>query len=135
MGVLAEQRTDELSLSEVVSRYPDVPRLIAIKIDVQRRGVHYTDEALKHVDGALHQLRGAYIFGSRDQSLSPVPESLIRAMARPFSQTRLLWSRILTGWTGSMGGLFSVTVRSSSRRSISGRSRLTTTRRPAEVRR
>ncbi|XHR30434.1 MAG: radical SAM protein [Chthoniobacteraceae bacterium] len=66
-----------LTLDEVVQKYPDVPRLIATKIDVQRRGVFYTKEALKHVDESQHQLRGTYIFGSRDASLSPVPESLI----------------------------------------------------------
>lgn len=66
-----------LSLDEVIQKYPDVPRFIATKIDVQRRGVFYTEEALKHVDETQHQLRGTYIFGSRDASLSPVPESLI----------------------------------------------------------
>ncbi|HMA95016.1 MAG TPA: radical SAM protein, partial [Polyangiaceae bacterium] len=68
---------ERLSLSEVVERYPEVPRLIALKIDVQRRGVSYTEFALQHVSEAQHQLRGTYIFGSRDAALTPVPESLI----------------------------------------------------------
>ena len=65
------------SFSEVVQKYPDVPKLVALKIDVQRRGVHYTEEALRHVDEIKHQLRGTYIFGSRDAALTPVPESLV----------------------------------------------------------
>jgi len=69
--------SEELGLSDIIEKYKGFPRLIAIKIDAQRRGVHYTDNALKHVDEKLHQLRGHYIFGARDQSLSPVPESLI----------------------------------------------------------
>jgi len=58
-------------------KYPQFPRLIAIKIDVQRRGVHYTDAALSVVDPKCHQMRGSYLFGSRDGKLTPVPESLI----------------------------------------------------------
>jgi len=70
-------RDRQLGLSEVVEKYPDVPRLVALKIDVQRRGVHYTEETLRHVDETKHQLRGTYIFGSRDAALTPLPESLI----------------------------------------------------------
>ena len=39
----------ELTLDEVVEKYTDIPRLIVIKIDVQRRGVHYTDKALEKI--------------------------------------------------------------------------------------
>jgi hypothetical protein len=79
MTSVATARTEEgsLSLSEVVQKYPDVPKLVALKIDVQRRGVHYTEEALRYVDPSKHQLRGTYIFGSRDAALTPVPESLV----------------------------------------------------------
>jgi hypothetical protein len=73
----AHAEDGELSLSDVVSKYPDVPRLVVLKIDVQRRGVHYTEGALRHVDESKHQLRGTYIFGSRDDALTPVPESLV----------------------------------------------------------
>lgn len=67
----------ELSLEEVVAKYPDVPRLIALKIDVQRRGVHYTERAEHVVDSSVHQLRSPYIFGSRDGEIKPLPESLL----------------------------------------------------------
>ncbi|ADY55841.1 hypothetical protein Sgly_1541 [Syntrophobotulus glycolicus DSM 8271] len=67
----------ELSYQEVVEKYPEIPRLIILKIDVQRRGVHYTEKALNNIDESLHQLRSPYIFGARDSKLTPVPESLL----------------------------------------------------------
>ncbi|NTU52736.1 MAG: radical SAM protein [Chlorobiaceae bacterium] len=68
----------ESTLSDVVSKYPDVPRLIILKIDVQRRGVHYTRRALDGLDPAVHQLRSA-IWCSRDGIYTDtnVPESLL----------------------------------------------------------
>jgi len=77
MAVAATRIGEEPTLDEVLARHPDVPRLVAIKIDVQRRGVHYTDRAVAAVDPEKHQLRGSYIFGSRDARLTPLPESLI----------------------------------------------------------
>ncbi len=78
MGVAVKKRREgELTLSEVVEKYSDVPRLIALKIDVQRRGVHYTERAARVVDSSVHQLRSPYIFGSRDGQIKPLPESLI----------------------------------------------------------
>ncbi len=77
MGVAAIRREQEPTLDEVLARHPGFPRLVAIKIDVQRRGVHYTDRAIGAVDPQKHQLRGSYIFGSRDASLTPLPESLL----------------------------------------------------------
>jgi hypothetical protein len=74
---LNRKREAELSLSEVVEKYPDVPRLITLKIDVQRRGVHYTERAESIVDSSVHQMRSPYIFGSRDGLIKPLPESLI----------------------------------------------------------
>ncbi len=77
MAVLLEKAFPELTLDEVVEKYADVPRLIALKIDVQRRGVHYTERAESVVDSSVHQLRSPYIFGSRDGQIKPLPESLI----------------------------------------------------------
>ncbi len=48
-----------------------------LKIDVQRRGVHYTKNALQVIDPAVHQLRSPNIFGARDARLTPVPDSLL----------------------------------------------------------
>lgn len=77
MAVPLEKTDRELTLDEVVEKYTDVPRLIALKIDVQRRGVHYTERAAGAVDDSVHQLRSPYIFGSRDGQIKPLPESLI----------------------------------------------------------
>lgn len=76
---LASRRvpTSELPLNEVVAKYPDVPRLIVVKTDVQRRGVHYTERALGVVDDKIHQMRSPYLFGSRDGAIKPLPESLL----------------------------------------------------------
>ncbi len=77
MAVPLEKTDRELTLDDVVEKYADVPRLIALKIDVQRRGVHYTERAVSAVDESVHQLRSPYIFGSRDGQIKPLPESLI----------------------------------------------------------
>lgn len=48
-------RDEELSLKEVIEKYPDFPPIIALKIDVDRRGVSYTQAALDKVDPSVHQ--------------------------------------------------------------------------------
>ena len=73
----AGRGTNERTLAEVVAIYPCFPRLIAVKIDVQRRGVHYTDRALGAVNYSVHQMRSPYLFGSRDGQIKDLPESLL----------------------------------------------------------
>lgn len=77
MAVALTRQKENSDLKEIVEKYPEVPPLLILKIDVQRRGVHYTERALSVVDESIHQLRGPGIFGSRDGKLSPLPESLI----------------------------------------------------------
>lgn len=48
-------RDEELSITEVIEKYPEVSPFIIIKTDAQRRGVHFTDAALKKVDPQIHQ--------------------------------------------------------------------------------
>lgn len=64
-------------LEDAVRRYPDVPRLIILKTDVQRRGVHYTEEAVSYLDPEKHQTTGTHIFGTRDGVIALRPESLL----------------------------------------------------------
>lgn len=66
-----------LSREEVAQKYPEVPRLIILKIDVQRRGVAYTDRARARADENLHQMRTPMIFGYRDGTVKPCPASLL----------------------------------------------------------
>lgn len=75
--VLNQKMNGELSLDEVLAKYPEFPRLIAIKTDVQRRGVHYTQKALSVVDESVHQLGGTHIFGTRDGILTKRPEAFL----------------------------------------------------------
>lgn len=48
-------RKKELSLREVIEKYPHISPFIIIKTDVQRRGVIFTDAALQKVDHKIHQ--------------------------------------------------------------------------------
>lgn len=67
----------EPTLDEVAARHPDVPRLIIVKTDVQRRGVFYNDAALSVLDESKHQVTGTHIFGARDGRMALRPESLL----------------------------------------------------------
>lgn len=77
MSVALKQQAPELSLREVAEKYPHFPRLVMLKTDIQRRGVHYTDRALREADPAIHQLAGTHIFGTRDGILAHRPEAFI----------------------------------------------------------
>jgi hypothetical protein len=73
---LAKNRPTD-TLNDVVQRYPDVPRLIILKTDVQRRGVYYSDTAIALLDPERHQISGTHIFGTRDGVIRLTPESLL----------------------------------------------------------
>jgi len=77
VALLKQKFRTEASFDEVAANHPRFPRLIARKIDVQRRGVHYSDRAAEALDPEIHQLRSPYIFGSRDGEIKPLPESLL----------------------------------------------------------
>ena len=66
MSVAPARKTPITALDEVARKYPDVPRLLILKTDVQRRGAHYTDEAIELLDPVRHQSTGTHIFGTRD---------------------------------------------------------------------
>lgn len=72
-----KQKQTELSFREVAQKYPQFPRLLLLKTDIQRRGVHYTEKALSKADPAIHQLAGTHIFGTRDGILTQRPEAFI----------------------------------------------------------
>ncbi len=77
MAVVIQRRGPELSRDEVCAKHPDVPRLLVLKTDVQRRGVFYTDAALAQLDLERHQVTGTHIFGTRDGRVAARPESLL----------------------------------------------------------
>jgi hypothetical protein len=77
-AVLQEKYRNEPSFEEVLAQHPGFPRLIALKIDVQRRGVFYTDRALANTDPEKHQLLQAkQLFGYRDNTPRRIPQSLL----------------------------------------------------------
>jgi hypothetical protein len=67
----------ELTLNEVIVKYPHIPKLIIVKTAVQIRGTHYTDQALGVVDPAVHQLHSRVLFGRKDGDSKPYPASLL----------------------------------------------------------
>ncbi len=77
--IIDSQVTQSLhpELDEVVARHSAVPRLIIVKIDAQRRGVHYTASALAAFDASTHQARSLALFGSRDGEVTAKPEALL----------------------------------------------------------
>lgn len=77
MALSLVKKTTPSAVDEVAARYPDVPRLIILKTDVQRRGVFYNDTALELLDERLHQSTGTHIFGARDGKIAARPESLL----------------------------------------------------------
>ncbi len=56
MAIDREWRQKELSLREVIEKYPQVSPFIIIKTDAQRRGVRFTEKALEKVDENIHQV-------------------------------------------------------------------------------
>jgi hypothetical protein len=58
---IGHNRTDFLKrtseLKDAIERYPDVSPFVIIKIDVKRKGVHYTESALSRLDPNIHQTR------------------------------------------------------------------------------
>jgi hypothetical protein len=77
MTLALVKKTTQSDVETVARRYPDVPQLIILKTDVQRRGVFYTDNALGLLDERLHQTTGTHIFGARDGRIASRPESLL----------------------------------------------------------
>lgn len=65
-------RNEEADFNEVLKNNPEIPRLELLKIDIQRRGVYYTDAALKLVDPQVHQTDMRYMFTAKEKDNKPV---------------------------------------------------------------
>ena len=68
-----EWRKKEESLDEIIRKYPEIPKIAILEIDVHKRGVYYTDAALEKLDDSIHQVT-EYI--GRDKIKRKVPASL-----------------------------------------------------------
>jgi hypothetical protein len=70
MAYEQDWRKKEPSLKQVAEKYPDFPKLLSLKIDTMRRGVQYTDRALKAVDPDFHHVSSvSYTADSTERSL------------------------------------------------------------------
>ena len=61
MADITNWRERELNIEQVAAKYPDVPYLIILKIDIKRRGVIYTERALEAVDPEFHLVQAVNI--------------------------------------------------------------------------
>ena len=72
----SEWRKKEKSLNEVVAEFPDIPKIFILKVDVQRRGVIYTEAAQAKIDPKIHQVQSDGAQGFRIEKRY-FPEGLI----------------------------------------------------------
>lgn len=70
-------REQELSLKEVIQKYPEFPPLEALKIDVDRRGVQYTEAAFALVDPSRHQTQPVTIEVNGEKTMKASPEGIL----------------------------------------------------------
>ncbi len=63
-------RSEELSAQEVIKKYPDVPKFVVYKTDIQRRGVVFSKEAMKLFDPKIHSAAASCLF-SNDEGYKP----------------------------------------------------------------
>jgi hypothetical protein len=66
-------RKQEPSLKEVINLYPELPKTFITKVDVQRRGIIYTDEAKKLLNPQIHQIQ---LEGSQNLGMSIYTDSI-----------------------------------------------------------
>lgn len=63
-------REEELSLNEVIRKYPDIPKFVIIKTDIQRRGVCFSEEAMKLFNPKKYSAASSCLF-SNDGGYKP----------------------------------------------------------------
>lgn len=65
-------RDQELSYEQVLEKHPDFPPIVALKIDVSRRGIQYTDKAFEKVDPKLHHVEPSQYMIGHGSNPSPL---------------------------------------------------------------
>lgn len=63
-------RDEEASLKEVIREFPEVSKFAILKADIQRRGICFSDEAMKLFDPKKHSIASSCLF-SNDQGYKP----------------------------------------------------------------
>ena len=64
-------RAEELSLKEVIKKYPQVSPYVILKTDIQRRGIYFTKEAIGLLDPSKDEIVQSAIF-TEQKELKPV---------------------------------------------------------------
>lgn len=76
--VRAPANGGELGLDALAQKYPGVPRFLILKMDLQRRGVRYTERALEVAHGEAYQGRAAsFLYGRAYEIEKELPEGLL----------------------------------------------------------
>jgi hypothetical protein len=70
-------REKELSIFEVIQKYPEVSPFVIIKTDAQRRGLKYTEAALERVNPEIHQTINRSFGGEVSDKNTREPFSLL----------------------------------------------------------
>jgi hypothetical protein len=71
----AEKNDHVLSRKEVIEKYGDVSPFTVVKIDVQRRGVVYSENAIKAADPKIHDVRKR--IDEKTKKMTHIPASLL----------------------------------------------------------
>ncbi len=74
---ITQTTTEELGLDALVEKYPDVPRSIILKLDLQRRGIAFTDAATAVTSNAYYRGPEQTAFSSRQSRPEPFPGPLL----------------------------------------------------------
>jgi len=72
MSIDSKWRKEELSRKEVIEKYPEIPPLIILKIDVDRRGIIFTDRVFNTVDPKVHHVEPSCFFTGDKSQQSPL---------------------------------------------------------------
>ena len=70
-------REKELSIFDVIQKYPEVSPFVIIKTDAQRRGLKYTEAALERVNPKIHQTLNRSFGGEVSDKNTREPFSLL----------------------------------------------------------
>lgn len=74
-------------LKVCLEKYPELPKLVILKMDIQRRGVQYTDKALEQAQDPKYQHFGPGLYGRAEQIIKRYPAGLLLRDGTPVLTT------------------------------------------------
>lgn len=66
---LKNWRQEELGLDEIIEKYPEVPKIIILKVELHRRGYILSDAAQKLLDPNIHHAKSRGLFRDQDETV------------------------------------------------------------------